>query len=247
MLRAADSRGARQRDRGGHWRTILFVALVSIGAPDAMGAPPLAPAKGRMLIAGRAIADPNFSHSVILLLEYSADGALGVIVNRPAGIPPSALLPDLSALSRYDGSIYLGGPVGVEMLLLLVRGCDRVEDAETVYGDVCYSGSAKALAELARDGAKRRRLRMYVGYAGWGAGQLDREIARGDWHVAEARDERVFSEDPQTLWEHLAPAPEPIETRVAPPDLPAIVLAATSTDRSSRRPPDPSRASAPRR
>ena len=239
---------ARQRD-GGWWaRAILLVCLALLGAAVATAAPRTAPAKGRLLIAARALGDPNFSRAVILLLEYSEDGALGVIVNRPAGIPPSALLPEDDALSRYDGSVYLGGPVGLEMLVLLVRGCERLAETEPVYGDVCYSGSADVLDELASHGATPSRLRMYVGYAGWGAGQLEREIARGDWHVVEARDDRVFSEDPLALWERIVPAPQPIETRVLPPPADYVVaLAATSTDRSSRRPRGPSRASAPLR
>ena len=85
---------------------------------------------------------------------------------------------------------------------------------------------------------------MYVGHAGWGGGQLDREIARGDWHVVEARDERVFVEDPQALWERLVPAPQPLETRSAPPETAPALALATSSDRSSRRSPGRSRASA---
>ena len=226
----------------------MLVLLALFGVAGATPAPRLAPAKGRLLIAGRALGEASFSQSVILLLEYSEEGALGVIVNRPAGIPPAALLPDVGGLARYDGSVFLGGPVGIERLLFLVRGCDRLAETQPVYGDVCYSGSAELLDELARTGdAKPERLRMYVGYSGWGAGQLEREIARGDWHVAEARDERVFSQDPFVLWERLVPAPEPIETRALPRKSDVEVALATSTDRWSRRRPGRSRASVPRR
>jgi putative transcriptional regulator len=232
MLRAAESGGAWPSDLGWWTRAVLLVFLALVGAAGATAAPRLAPAKGRLLIAGRALGDANFSHSVILLLEYSEEGALGVIVNRPAGIPPAALLPDVSGLARYEGSVFLGGPVGVERMLLLVRGCDRLAATQSVYGDVCYSGSAEVLDELARTGdAKPERVRMYAGYSGWGGGQLEREIARGDWHVAEARDERVFSEDPFALWERLAPAPEPIETRIRRPPADVVVALTTSTDR----------------
>ena len=213
MLRAADSRGTRQRD--GQWfrPAILLVVLALLGAAGAMAASRLAPAKGRLLIAARSLADPNFSRSVVLLLEYSQDGAVGVIVNRPAGVPPSALLPDLSALSRYEGCVYLGGPVAIDMLVLLVRDCDAFDDAQPVFEDVCYGGSAEAARRGDSRGATASRVRMYVGHAGWGAGQLDAEIARGDWHIVEARDERVFIEDPHALWERLVPRRSPLETR----------------------------------
>ena len=215
MWQAACSRSVRQR---GGWRvrTLALVALTLLAAA-AQAAPQLAPAKGRLLIADRKLGDANFSQSVVLLLEYSPQSALGLIVNRPAGVSPSALLPDVSALAQYDGPVYLGGPVGIEMLVLLVRGCESLAHTERVFDDVCYSGSPELLDHLTGDGATPSRLRFYVGYAGWGPGQLDLEIARGDWHVVEARDERVFSEEPRALWERLVPAPQPLETRAPTP------------------------------
>jgi putative transcriptional regulator len=215
MWRAAGSRTARRR---GGWRAgIIALGSLVLLAAAAHAAPQLAPAKGRLLIADRKLSDANFSQAVVLLLEYSQERALGLIVNRPAGVSPSALLPAVSALAQYDGPVYLGGPVGIEMLVLLVRGCEALADTERLFDDVCYSGSPALLDHLTRDGATPSRLRFYVGYAGWGARQLDAEIARGDWHVLEARDERVFTEEPRALWERLAPGPQPLETLAPAP------------------------------
>ena len=213
-----------------------LVVLALLGPTTAIAATPLAPAKGRLLIARRELVDPNFSQTVVLLLEYSAEGSLGVIVNRPAGIQPGKLLPDVKALASYDGPVYLGGPVALDSIVWLGRGCESLEDVERVFGDVCYGGTLEPLVEFARSAATPTRLRLYVGYAGWGAGQLDRELAHGDWHVLEGREERVFMDDPHELWEHLVPPPQPLETRVNDPAGPehAVAYTFTSNARSGR-------------
>jgi len=202
----------------GNSRTVslvfALVLLALLGPPRVLAATPLTPAKGRLLIARRELVDPNFSQSIVLLLEYSDEGAIGVIVNRPAGIPPNKLLPDVHELAGYDGPVFLGGPVGLDSLVWLGRGCASLSDVQPVFGEVCYGGSLDALVAFARLAATPERLRLYVGYAGWGAGQLERELAHGDWQVLEAREEQVFMDDPHTLWERMVPAPQPIETRV---------------------------------
>jgi putative transcriptional regulator len=192
----------------------VLVLLALFGPPQVLAGTPLALAKGRLLVARRELVDPNFVQSIVLLLEYSAEGALGVIVNRPAGVPPSKLLPDVNELAGYDGPVYLGGPVGLDTLVWVGRGCASLHDVQPVFGEVCYGGSLEALVAFARSAATPERLRLYVGYAGWGAGQLERELAHGDWQVIEAREERVFMDDPHSMWERLVPAPQPLETRV---------------------------------
>jgi putative transcriptional regulator len=217
MWGAAGSHGAKERGARRSVQAIALAVLALCAASGTLAATAVPPAKGRLLIADRGLSDANFAQSVVLLLEYSPERAIGLIVNRPAGITPGTLLPEMSALAQYQGPVYLGGPVGIQMLVLLVRGCESLDDIEPLFDDVCYSGSPELLDHLAHDGATPSRLRLYVGYAGWDAGQLDIEIARGDWHVIEARDERVFSEEPRALWEHLVPAPQPLETLAPAP------------------------------
>jgi putative transcriptional regulator len=214
-------RGARMvRRRGGLRMWLAALAAAGLLVETATAAP-LAPAQGRLLVARPELTDPNFSHAVVLLLEYSPAGALGVILNRPTGVTPHQLLPNMDALAGYDGPVYLGGPVGIDMLIVLLRGCGAQEDAQAVFADVCYSGSPDLLAQAARSGATPARLRLYVGYAGWAAGQLEVEIARGGWAVLPARTEQVFVENPHTLWQRLVPPPQPLETRAPAPWQPA--------------------------
>lgn len=219
--------GGRNTCEHGRWRRGMAAAMAAVllAGAVAVHAAQLPPAQGRLLIAARNLGDPNFSQTVVLLLEYSEAGALGVIVNRPVGISPAALLPEVSGLSAYDGSVFMGGPVAVQSLLLVVRGCASIAEAVPVFEDVCYGGAE--LLERVAPGAKQATVRMYAGYAGWAPGQLDREIARGDWHVTHARVEDVFSSEPLALWEKLLPPPQPIETRVMPEgdeDAPRVIL-----------------------
>lgn len=160
----------------------------------------LGPAPGRFLIAAEHVADPNFFETVVLLIRYDPDGALGLIVNRPTAIPLAEVLSDDAVPLKVDGSVYIGGPVEQHGLMLLIRSEDDIEDAERVFADVHHTAAMSALETAV---AEKLTLRGYVGYSGWGAGQLDAEFDRNDWRVAPAAAEMVFDPKPETLWRRL--------------------------------------------
>ncbi len=156
--------------------------------------------KGKFLVASRALVDPSFARTVVLLVEYSADGALGVIVNRPSEVPLGDALPEVKELARRRDVIYLGGPVGRERMLVLLRTRNEPPESLRIFGRVFASGSLTAL----RDSVTRGEgVRAYAGYAGWGAGQLDGEVARGDWLIGPADVDVVFAEHPTDVWDRL--------------------------------------------
>ncbi len=137
---------------------------------------------GRLLVALPTLADPNFHRSVVHVLEHdAASGAIGVIVNRPSWLEVSDHLPELADVVVPPGVVFIGGPVQREVALTIVRDEDGspmlIEEPETT-----------------------RPCRVFSGYAGWGIGQLEEEIAEGSWHVAEAEPDDLFREDPETLW-----------------------------------------------
>lgn len=159
------------------------------------------PAAGRFLIATRQV-QGGFAQTVILLVDVDAGGAMGVIVNHPTKLPLAKLLPDIAALRGRREPVYLGGPVQPDRLMLLIRSKTAPPDATRVTGDVYASGSVATLRAVA--GKKRgATFRAYVGYAGWAAGQLESEVARGDWVVAPSDADSIFSEDPAGLWHDL--------------------------------------------
>lgn len=161
-----------------------------------------APAAGRFLVATRG-QQGFFAKTVILLVRYGPKGAFGVIVNRPTKFPLAKLLPDVAELQGRPDLIYVGGPVSLSRLTLLIRSKTPPPDAVHVTDDLYASGSLKALRAVAGGKLAGASFRGYAGYAGWAAGQLESEIERGGWHVVSADADDVFSKDPSGLWQRL--------------------------------------------
>lgn len=160
-------------------------------------------AKGKFLVAGKNLLDPNFAETVVLLIEYTADGAMGVVINRPTAVLLSELFPDITALQQRSDRVHLGGPVARMQMLLLVQSPHRPDGAQQVFGDVYVSGSRTLLQQLAGKATAGERFRAYVGYAGWAPGQLDQEVSRGDWYILPATAEVIFDTAPEAVWPEL--------------------------------------------
>ena len=161
------------------------------------------PAAGQFLIAKRSVSDPNFAESVILLLSYSEGGAMGIIINHPTEMRLKSAFPQVQELQKRDDRLFVGGPVSLSSILLLVRAKGRLERAQPIFGDVHVSSSMQVLREVAKGAGKTVRLRAYAGYAGWGTGQLDNEIARGDWLIAPADAASIFDTKSADVWSKL--------------------------------------------
>lgn len=201
--------GDQKLDTGGEIWSAVLLSLVLIpgllwGAP-AGAADENQPGKGRFLVAARELRDPNFAETVVLLVHYDREGAMGLIVNRPTTRLAGELLPELLSLAQADETIFLGGPVGRHGLLALVEAREAPEDAERIVGDIYLSGNREVMKRASGKGTKNSRLRVYVGHAGWAPGQLDVELTQGGWHVVPAQQDLVFAQDPAEVWEQLVP------------------------------------------
>jgi putative transcriptional regulator len=163
------------------------------------------PAKGKLLVASSHLEDPNFARSVILLVIYDDDGgAMGVIVNHPTPIKLAKILPELGGMEKRSDRVWRGGPVLPTSLLTLVRSTEPLEDAEPVFDDVQMLTSREAFERTLESKIPGERIRAFAGHAGWAPGQLESEIARGDWAVLPATAEIVFSKSPDNVWPKLA-------------------------------------------
>ncbi len=160
-------------------------------------------AKGQFLVADKNLLDPNFAETVVLLLDYTAEGAIGVVINRPTAVSLSELFPDIKALQQRADRVYLGGPVARMQMLLLVQSPHQHEGAHRVFGDVYVSGNRTLMKQLAGQAPTGERFRAYVGYAGWAPGQLEQEVSRGDWHILPATAEVIFDTAPEAVWPEL--------------------------------------------
>lgn len=152
---------------------------------------------GRLLVAAPALDDPNFRRTVVLMLEHSADGALGLVLNRPTPLVSREALPaGLADLMPEDERVFQGGPVQPEAVILLAHFEDASRAATIAFGSV---GIVDPDAEAARHGGVRA-IRAFGGYAGWGAGQLERELEDEAWVDAAADADDVFTHDHRGLW-----------------------------------------------
>ena len=160
------------------------------------------PGRGMFLLAAPRLRDPNFARTVVLLLEYDETGALGLVINRPT----EASLHDVLAtpLPNSEGhAVFAGGPVELRRLIALLRSPVAVDGAERLFGDVHASGSMDTLRRMLERDGHAADVHAYLGYAGWAPGQLDAEIARGDWIVTPADAESVFDTPPVDVWPNL--------------------------------------------
>jgi putative transcriptional regulator len=151
--------------------------------------------RGQLLIAGPKLWDPNFRRTVVLIGQHDEGGAVGVVLNRVADLSVSEAAPELAPLA-VDDRLFLGGPVQPEAAVVIaeVGDPDRVE--VVAFDSVGFLGR-----EDPEDVGGIGRARVFAGYAGWGAGQLEAEIAEdGSWIVEPAVADDVFAPDPDRLW-----------------------------------------------
>lgn len=157
---------------------------------------------GALLVAAPELEDPNFAHSVVLVLRHDDSGTLGLVLNRPTSLPPTQVFPELSpALDDFAGTLHRGGPVAPARVLYLVTGLAAavVQGAEIIE-DLFVSGDLDQLGQAMSLSAGGEGVRLYAGHAEWAAGQLERELAVGSFKLAPATIELVLGE-PAVMWE----------------------------------------------
>ena len=152
--------------------------------------------RGQLLVAAPTLEDANFARTVVIVGEHNEDGALGVVLNRPSETEVVEAVPDLADLVDEGEIVHVGGPVQTSAVLVLAQFAEPEEAQQLVVGDVGFL----AVDDDERVATALRRARVFAGYAGWGPGQLEAELAREDWIVEPAVDEDVFTDDPDALW-----------------------------------------------
>lgn len=169
-------------------------------------------AAGKFLVAPRDAPDRHFAETVILLIEYSQDGAAGLILNRETKVPLSRALEQISGAKDRSDLAYSGGPVEGSAVLALLRSRTKPPDARRVFGDVYLIASRALLDKTLAAGTSPDEVRVYLGYAGWGPGQLRREVEQGGWHIVRGDADIVFDPEPGSVWRRLV---RRTETQVA--------------------------------
>jgi putative transcriptional regulator len=154
--------------------------------------------RGRLLIASPVLVDPNFHRAVILIAEHTDEGAMGLVLNRPAETLVVDAVPDLSELADSDAPVYVGGPVASDSVIVLAEFDEPSLAGVLIDDDLGFVGSSgPGLGDVA---GGVRRARVFAGHAGWGPGQLEDELEEESWIVEPPRREEIFSEEPDQLW-----------------------------------------------
>lgn len=158
--------------------------------------------RGRLLVATPPLLDPNFERTVVLMIEHNRDGALGVVLNRPARASVAEVLPRWADLAAPPGLVLVGGPVEPEGMIGLGRLVPGTTGDQPAGVHELWPGVGTVDLEGSADSARGRveALRCFAGYAGWGPAQLDRELATGSWFVVDAAPGDLWSVDPAGLW-----------------------------------------------
>lgn len=158
------------------------------------------PVTAILLVARAELPDPNFKDAVVLVLNNIAPVPAGLIVNRPTRITVSSLFPKLERLAKLDDKVYFGGPVEIESVSFLFRANAPPEHATQVVNGVYLSVNEELLRKLLDREKPMEGLRIFVGHSGWGPGQLQAEIARGDWTFAPAETAAIFDSKSEHPW-----------------------------------------------
>jgi putative transcriptional regulator len=153
--------------------------------------------RGQLLVAGPPLLDPNFWRTVVLIVEHNDDGALGLVLNRPSETSVGEAVPQLATLLDPKEQLFIGGPVQPSAVIVLAEFEDPTDAALLAFDDVGILGTGPSEEELT---AGVRAGRAFLGHAGWGPGQLDGELERGDWILEPAKLKDAFSTEARGLW-----------------------------------------------
>jgi len=179
----------------------IFCALLSLLAlPWPASADDAKPLTTILIVARAELPDPNFKDSVVLVMNNIGPAPAGVIINRPTRLAVSRLFPDIEGLAQLDDKVYFGGPVEVESVSFLFRSDKQREHATQVLDGVYLSTDGDLLLELLGRDKPMEGLRIFVGHSGWGPGQLEGELGRGDWTLAPADASEVFGRRTEHPW-----------------------------------------------
>ncbi len=153
--------------------------------------------RARLLVATPELLDPNFHRSVVLVLEHNDDGALGVVLNRPRLVGGAEVVPQWADRLAFPSRLHSGGPVSEDSVIGLALGpAGGIDGLSPLLGQLGVVDLHRSPEDL--PGVEP--VRLFAGYSGWSAGQLDAELVAGGWIVVDAIPEDALSTEPEGLW-----------------------------------------------
>ena len=173
---------------------------------------------------------------MILLLNHDENGSMGLVLNRRIESTLSDLISGIDNDEADKLPMFFGGPVGMHQVYMLLRNDEAVPHARRITADIHFSAARNVLEDMLARQASGNELHLYIGYAGWGAGQLAMEIERGSWELVESDSRAVFEDSNHSLWKRLIDKLDPVGIEVKldslkqqPGSRPAIMLQDVTT------------------
>jgi putative transcriptional regulator len=156
------------------------------------------PAKGKILISEPFLIDYYFKRSVVLLAEHNDEGTFGLIINKPVDLVLSDVLQDFPT---FDAPVFLGGPVKTDSLYFIHTLGEAIENSLEISDGLFWGGDIELVKEMIAIGKiKSKEIKFFVGYSGWVSKQLESELARNSWLVANIKAKQVMEANPDRLW-----------------------------------------------
>jgi putative transcriptional regulator len=156
---------------------------------------------GSLLAAWPDLLDPNFMHSVVLVCQHSDEGAYGLVTNRPTQFKLGELLPEHELLGTSEFPVHLGGPVEHTTMQFLHVAPGEIPGGICLDGELWLGGDLDAMAQFVTEHEDAQSsVRVFLGYSGWGAGQLDVELGSGSWIPAPPDLDAVFGPEGEETW-----------------------------------------------
>ncbi len=159
------------------------------------------PQKGNLLVAEPFLGDTNFDRTVILLTEHNEEGSVGFVINKPLELTLDEVV---IGFPSFESKIYHGGPVQQDSLFFLHNKGNLIPGGEKIIDDLYWGGDLEPLKEMIKLGLiGQENIRFYLGYSGWGNGQLDMEIDEKSWLVLGHESINVFKDRPAEMWKNI--------------------------------------------
>ncbi len=180
---------------------VLFLGTM-MATPASSGQQQFVPSpvqKGSLLVASPSLSDPNFTRTVLFIVEHGQGGTIGLVLNRPTDVLLSEVLQDLPVLKQTNHRLFAGGPVGRTQLVLLFRLKQLLPDARHIANGI-YVGTPMVLERVIAGLKPNEAFRAFAGFAGWAPGQLESEMREGSWGVLSSSTFDIFNTDPETFW-----------------------------------------------
>ena len=156
------------------------------------------PAKGKILISEPFLMDYYFKRSVVLLAEHNQEGSFGLIINKPVDLLLSEVIKDFP---MFDAPVYLGGPVKTDSLYFIHTLGDIIDDSLEITEGLYWGGDIDIVKELITIGKiSDENIKFFVGYSGWVPKQLDAELTKNSWLVANIKASQVMQSNTEELW-----------------------------------------------